>query len=348
MLLVLVILSLAAVVMLDASRRGLRHAAAAVEAEHELQTRWGAASVRRSVLPQIDAILEGEIERRDETMSEFNVTVNLGGQRFDLVLADEQAKVNLNALYQERGADAVRRVADEAVGAVSNHLIVDLTPDPRFDPDAMGLAPRGQSLIVQPLGSWSQVFRAPTADRLLGKADAEHRPLADLTCWGDGWINLLRASPQAIAGRVGDLLSPGEIERLIERRTPRAPTDSSPDDEPRDGIDTDASVIAVIRPDNSLLSTLDLTDRQRESLEAMIIEESRCQSLTIRIEHGGWRHHELSILMSPAATAETVLREDLIADERAVGGTPTTGTTPAENNGPAPASSVPLMHRFVW
>lgn len=359
LLLTLVVLALAAVVMVDVSRRGVEHAAAAAEAGHDLQRRWGVASARAAVLPRVDAILDDERRRRGEPVAELAVALDLGEQRFGLVVADEQAKVNLNAVYREHGLDAATRAVAAAVGSAPGSPIADLKPDPRsgrgggpaiagtIAEEIPGMLP-GAAAVV-PFGSWSQVFRDPAPDALLRTDEDRRRPVASVTCWGDGRLNLMRASRDAIASRAGRLLSSGDIDRLIEGRDQLFRAESGPDDRSDEQTDPGSTASPATPPEASLLAVLDLTDRQREALGDIFTEESHCRSLTMLIEHEGRRYRELAILTRPTAASEPGLPDDQTDVGTPAGEPSATEPTQPETRGSlGPPSPNPAVWRFVW
>ncbi len=60
--LTLILLSLTAVAVADVCRRNLGHALASVQAEQELQRRWGIDSCRKALLPRLREIAHRKME----------------------------------------------------------------------------------------------------------------------------------------------------------------------------------------------------------------------------------------------------------------------------------------------
>lgn len=346
LLLTLIILALVAVVMVDVSRRSVGHAAAAIEAERDLQRRWGAASAREAVMPRIVTILSEEQERRGEPVTELAVSLELGGQGFDLVVADEQAKANLNDLYRERGLDALTRVASETVGVDVQGLRVALSPDSRFT-RGTGSDPESDTPDVPAFESWSQVFGQTPPDVLLRVDEEGWRPVADLTCWGDGRLNINRASRQAIAIHAGDLLSTRDRNRLIELRQAQidAAADVSLEPESKSEPQSDSDAEQGNNLKAFLLETMDFTDRQREAFDESWVDESRSQSLAILVDDDGRRYRELAI----ATIMEKPSHEDAPEPEEAAAGD---ADAPTPEEAPEEASEdkefETIVRRWVW
>src|SRR5690606_29363150 len=131
----LVVLALLAVLLLSLSRKSGARAVEARDAAVELQRRWGEVSLAHALLPQAEALLsESNLDRADQgqppTHQRRDVLV-LGGIDFAFILADEQAKANINTLvtvHDDRADAAVRALLPSVVPGSR----VELRPDARL------------------------------------------------------------------------------------------------------------------------------------------------------------------------------------------------------------------------
>ena len=115
----LVLLMLAATLLVGIGRASVRQAVRARVAQDELQRRWGTASCREAVLPYAEGLLRAEEGRRRGPVPSLRRRVTLGGQAFDLVVADEQAKANVNVLLVEFGREAAEDAIRRNAGAIA-------------------------------------------------------------------------------------------------------------------------------------------------------------------------------------------------------------------------------------
>jgi hypothetical protein len=197
LVLTLGLLVLAATLMVSIGRASLRHAASAREAAEDLQRRWGVTSCRLAVLPAAEAVLLEQERRVRRPVAVHRATVRLGEQTFELVLADEQAKANVNVLLDE--ADAARveqRLRTALAGSGAGHLV-------RLRPVAAAVigarlpagattSPATRPIVPQLVTGYGQVYDDAWPAKLMG-------PAGELvTFWGDGLLNLRRASPAAL------------------------------------------------------------------------------------------------------------------------------------------------------
>ncbi|MGA2230834.1 MAG: hypothetical protein ABSH22_08035 [Tepidisphaeraceae bacterium] len=191
LLVILVLLTLAAAALAGVCRVSLRNALASTEDAGELQRRWGALSCETAILPHAEILLQQAEALRHRPVASLDMDIQLGGQDFSVHVADEQAKVNLNFIYQTRGRAAAEAAARVATRNVGDRLLVTLRP----------------SDVAPPLVSFGQVFSASPATSLSASAD--------ITCWGDGRLNWRRASAAALAGQCQQALGVAAVQRLL-------------------------------------------------------------------------------------------------------------------------------------
>ena len=223
LLLVLLLLTLAAVSLAGACRLTLRRSAAATVAVADLQQRWGSVTAQYTLLSDAANVLDrAEVAEGagGPPVATLHGSFDLGRVRFDVDLCDEQARANVNGLLAWRGRAAAEglirdlaraggrhltpHVPASAVGAATPLHAISTTPDDETPPDepvTERVPPVFGSLTeVFPDAGWDDL--QPTA---LGVA---------LTCHGDGKVNLRRASVPVVAAACGPLLSPRQVAAL--------------------------------------------------------------------------------------------------------------------------------------
>jgi len=188
---ILVLLALAAAALAGVCRVSLRNALASTEDADELQRRWGTLSCETAILPHAETLLQQAEALRRRPMASLDMDIQLGGQDFSVRVADEQAKLNLNFIYQTRGRASAETAARVATRNVGDRLLVTLRPCD----------------VAPPLVSFGQVFTSPPATALAAGAN--------ITCWGDGRLNWRRASAVALAGQCQQPLGVATGQRLV-------------------------------------------------------------------------------------------------------------------------------------
>ena len=126
-------LVLAAAALASSGRLAVRHAARAREAERELQRRVGVASCCRAVLPNAERILQAQEVQRKAPMTHHRAAVRLGEFTFDLIIADESAKTNVNALLNDAPPPIVTNRLRQALAGTG--LIGDIVLRPHAPND---------------------------------------------------------------------------------------------------------------------------------------------------------------------------------------------------------------------
>jgi|GEM_PF-3229570 len=248
LLLTLVLLAIVALLSVGIARRSLSMAEQAVSAEEDLQRRWAVLSCQRSVLLRAERIFQ----RRDELADQEKATarnvyriaakVQLGKMTLLLILADENAKVNLNVLAQQGAGEVLtflRKLSAEAGFRVCLH------PDLR----------KADAKTLAAFDSWGQVFALDE----MRDADAPKNLAAltnELTCWGGGQLNVRRASDRAIERVCQKEVSPIVVKRLLEVRAAGAKT-----------------------PLAAMLGQLSATEKDQSRLQELVTDKSQCYSL---------------------------------------------------------------------
>ncbi len=262
LLLTLLVLALAATALAAVSRASVSRAAQSVRREEELQRRWATLSTRHTLLPQAERLL-GQAERSTRRpQQQWTLRLDLAGHTYELVIADEQAKLNVNALLRERGAARAQRDVRDALRAAGSPLT------PRFvgvSAAQPSLAARLDSPEAQsPLDSFGQVFPGVAPEAL---------PSSLITCWGDGSLNFRRASAVALTQYCAPQIDTLAMQRFLELR------DGSPD-----------------APLEVLLNRLQLPQSASEDLEERLTDASACHSIWIsaRTPQRSWYYFTVS------------------------------------------------------
>lgn len=341
LLAVLALLALVAVLLADMARRSTTQAGRAVEAEVELQRRWGLAGVRLAVLPYAGEVLAAYEEAKGEPAKALQVEIELGRQVFNITVADEQAKVNVNVLHalheQATAEQHIRRlVPSERAMAVRlepydapQFAVPTITPPKEAEEESSGegrfgrngaARERRQGRLAEqdeadgagehtnrsgdaedtgrsstegereenaedtdappPLHDgfpivfvgWNQVFADPEPVDLFGEKYQPRGAVDHLTCWGDGRLNIRRASPQTLSLLVGRLMDRRALERLI-----RAAKHST-------GVEL-----------VDLLNAVQVPEERHEELQTLLAIQSRCHSVTVVATDAWGKHYEFAV-----------------------------------------------------
>ncbi len=216
LLLVLFVLALAGTVLAAAARRSCERALLAHSAQEELQLKWSGLSARAFCLPASERLLDAaavaarEADHDAPPPATVSLTISLGGLACDLVVADEQAKANVN-LLSARFGDAVMSDRLQSLQAGQREVLtVELRP---------GTPPAGViSSVPRRYASLAQFFGSKPPAALLPTAPGEHAPVERITCWGSGQINLRRADAVVVRQTLAELVNESEFAKLEKYR----------------------------------------------------------------------------------------------------------------------------------
>ena len=216
LVLTLAVLMLAAAVLVSVGQASIRHAAEARAARTELQRRCGIMSCRRAVLPRVEELLLLRERAARRPIASMRTKIMLGGQEFDLRIADEQAKANINVLLDEFSAAVIENRLRESLSGTGLSARIRLRPGPPpATAPAATTSPASRPFLVPPLiFAYGQIFDAVSPRELQGTSDL-------LTCWGSGPINIRRATPSALRLAASPPLTGVEIDRILKDRTVR-------------------------------------------------------------------------------------------------------------------------------
>jgi hypothetical protein len=268
------LLVLAATLLMSMGRLSMDRAMQAREAQEELQRRWGQITTQRTVLPNVERILITLERRKQAPVAVHRAKIELGGQKFELILGDEQAKTNVNALldlYDVERSESRLRTAMSGTGLAGEIKL-------RVGPVPASLPTTRQAILRRYVTGYGQVidFDDSTAPQKLLAARGNGPAVLELvTLWGDGRLNIRRASGASLALMDSPPLTRIDVERLIEARNNMY--------DPRPKIGSPAMTPGAAEPVFRLMGEAQLSG-DKTNLHLML--GSRCHSLWIIVRDG--------------------------------------------------------------
>lgn len=206
----LALLVLSSTLLVTLARTTIHRALEAKQSQEDLQRRWGQISCQRALLPHAEAILLNQEKRHQRPFPLYRVSIELAQQHFDLLLADEQSKTNVNALLDLSDKPRTESQLRTTFSNLATQIRLHTSPPPAS-------APTTRPILPQYLTSLGQVFDSTAPQILLTPRFDKPAPADLLTLWSDGQLNIRRCSPTALA-----LLNPSltqlDVRRLIESR----------------------------------------------------------------------------------------------------------------------------------
>ncbi|MCC9599469.1 hypothetical protein LOC67_02770 [Stieleria sp. JC731] len=213
-------------VLATLSKHSLKRALAASDAAVRFQQRWGMSSIESTLLPHARKIFEQSEKVTTENPDAFaprqiRSIITLGGVTFDVALADEDAKANINTIYQAAGPQRANMIVTELLGPPSN-LAMRLAPNPAaatfpIEPTDVENEDDSAIEIERAFRSWGEVFDESALTVVTGQQAALPQITQEITIFGGGAINLKRASDRAITAIASCVLSRAGANRLVSR-----------------------------------------------------------------------------------------------------------------------------------
>jgi hypothetical protein len=207
----LALLVLSSTLLVTLARSSILRSLEAKQSHQDLQRRWGQISCQRALLPHAETILINHEKRYQHPFSTLRATIQLGAQEFNLVLADEQAKTNVNALLdlsdKSRTESQLRTTFSNLAAQIRLHTSTPPTS-----------APTTRPVLPRYLTSLGQIFDSTPPQNLSTPRFDRPAPADLLTLWTDGQLNIRRCSPAAVALLDNSTLTQLDIRRLIEAR----------------------------------------------------------------------------------------------------------------------------------
>ncbi len=162
------------------------------------------------------------------TPTTIRAIVSLREVTFDILLGDEDAKLNLNALYHYGGPgrtdQAISRVGGPIVG-VAKRLLPAVEPM-RLERETRRISLANEDdeegegeepILPDAFRSWGEVFDLGALDAGLARDASLPNLTIGLTLWGNGQLNFRRASDEAILAVAGLVVQDGAARRIVQR-----------------------------------------------------------------------------------------------------------------------------------
>ncbi len=214
LLMTLVLVLLATVAMVGLAQRSLLGALETRDAQKELQRRWATTSVRAALLGRLEDLMDAAERGRDQNgriskeyrnrpIRQKELSFTLAGIDYQVVITDEQARLNVNRLLEEHSVHEAQRRIGRLVGSGRDRR-VKLRPQ-KLDTQRTGVS------------AYGQVFDDAAADRFLGQ-DGKAGLAEKITCWGGGRINVRRASEEVLREACRETLEPPAVRALLAAR----------------------------------------------------------------------------------------------------------------------------------
>ncbi len=251
----LFLLAMAGSALLGLAAESHRRARQALLAQEQLQKRWGAYSTERTLLPRNAEFLKAVAMRHGRPVAQTQVSFELNRQRFVAIISDEQAKVNPNAFGVHVDSSSVEKI------------ITQLVPDPiaiRLHPAKRPVTAKdGSQTMIDHYTTFGQLFAEIPPAMLMGNGITPGFT-DNLTCWGDGKLNLSTASASSLIATCSLDLSHDQLTRLK-------------DDLRQHPDKTAADIVELQR----------FSPAQRATLDKRFTKESKCHSLWIAADVTG-------------------------------------------------------------
>lgn len=245
----LVVIGLAGMTLTRLVSRSLALTLEARAGELALQRRWAVLSLQSQLMRDPERLfgdLAASFEEQSQGWphpSQIRGGCQIGPVRCQLVLADEQAKVSLNALQEQRPGEIPGMLADAAFAS------------PRGVPILLRPTPQGASNRRRAYQSWGQVVDLAALATQEGRAGDLLAVADGLTCWGDGRLNATRASDDAFEAVARFALTGPDVQKLLDARR---------------GFDGEL---------DDLLSVAALPRRKAFAVKRLLTDRSRCHAL---------------------------------------------------------------------
>ncbi|TWU58094.1 hypothetical protein [Rubripirellula reticaptiva] len=232
LLVVIAVSVLVITVLATLAKVSLRRGLEAADAERDLRSRWGALTIERVVKQAIPKVFDDQEKIYAEKSPEIpppatiRAAVTLSGITFDLLLGDEDAKLNLNAMYHHAGPmktqQAIERVIGRAVPGTIR-LIPAVEPlqlareNKRLKEPSSEDGETAEPELPAAFRSWGEVFDIGELERQARSPVALPNVTTGISLWGNGVLNIRRASDEAILAVVGSVVQDGGAQKFLKR-----------------------------------------------------------------------------------------------------------------------------------
>ncbi len=252
LLITLVVIALAATMLTRLSAYSIQATFSARQEERRLQQKWSYLSARLAIKDQVEQLFE-DSDAQSELAGigwpyphQIQISYELAGTNYELILMDEQAKLNLNQVYEHRPELLPSFIAmQRQVSGLTIPLIPNAAYPRLLEKDQLPFHSLGQILNLS-----SSSYRPKTAKSLV--AFSGSLSTSQLT-----QLNLRRAPEDILRQTLQLVLTATETEELIDKRASYS------------GTLTD------------WMRGLDLPQRRRAPLRRLLTERSTSYSLWI-------------------------------------------------------------------
>ena len=128
LLLTLLMIPVVAMALLATARESMTRALEANRQALALQHRWAALSCSQVFMPKSGLMLDLANQEAEQPLAMAPVCLTLGDFTIMVVAGDEQAKVNLNAVFRKNGAAAVQAMVLQLAPGINNQQTLALNP----------------------------------------------------------------------------------------------------------------------------------------------------------------------------------------------------------------------------
>ncbi|WP_432799803.1 hypothetical protein [Poriferisphaera sp. WC338] len=214
-----------------------------LEVEQAMKSKWLERSCERYVLGQARYILETEKQKsgqtrtddgwnlNDETQSLFfanrSIKIKHNDLNLDICLSNEDAKANVNTLYDQLSGDEVKAIVEKLVNFpdLTVKFSASMLPDSEInlgngttstEDSARDNVVDGPSAIQ--FYSLDQLFGIMTTQILDSMVKAEQSANQYLTCWSSGMLDYRSADPATIEALLHPKIGHTKVTQLLELR----------------------------------------------------------------------------------------------------------------------------------
>ena len=245
LLMVLVAIIVVGVAMTASARRSLLASVSAIESQQSIQRRWGSYSCQLTLLAAAPSLFEFTERSTRQGRGKAKALpailedrIILGDQVFDLLVADEDAKANLNAIYDMGGLQAVEKAVSDLAGTFESRTS-RLTPvrasastltakksgnqksklsgnadSSNSATDVAEEAPKTNNSFPA-FRSWGEVFDLVQVSQIAGEDRQVAKMTRNLTLFGTGQLNVFRAADETVLAVCQSAVTKGLGNRVL-------------------------------------------------------------------------------------------------------------------------------------
>jgi type II secretory pathway component PulK len=318
--LVLVLLALAAVALQGVVLSAMNASTHSLGAQDELQRRWALTTLQTTLLPTVERTLARAQAARHRPLVGTTASLQLGSQTFELTFSDEQAKANLNTLYDRQPPRELQATLTALQPAGARRLPVELRPlrplRPRLSRAAATRPTTRQSAgalaaiqnsrspggAAAPVSKTAQPATAPTPEEVPPAFETFAQVFPDVTprdligpdgslattftCWGDGRVNVNRATARTLEAVCRPHLNRLEVGRLLAAR--------------------DRGRITKL---SDALAALGLPQERREIVEQLLATESTSHGLWIVTRADGKTLYRFVVVVDGGGDGQKIVHD---------------------------------------